>query len=575
MKNFYLLFFLFFLNKFYFLAQPVNHRSFENDIKLWQSKTSEVISQRDTAAFKKILQPLKTSKFMKDQVLYHALMGKADTELFDGLTPTAEKHFESSIKKANKLKDPALLIWTQLCYAECLYNYREMTKALPVYLNAIRHIENISPGEMIFPASSFKRIGYYMGTIGDNAEAIIYLRRALQHTIVNTSEFAEILDNIGQYYFASNDYKNAEKYFVQASVTAKIIKDDIRYAKTLGNIGRIRETQGNFKEAVQLLEKDIAISEKLGTDQNTMFAYTVLAKVFLKDQQWKKAESAADKAEAIAQTKPYYQNNELEIIKLKLDIYSKQNRTGEELTARRKMKVLEDSLKFTDGALPLIHANLMAQKAKYQLQMQKVDEDLQKESLIAKTAVVIAVLVAFLLTFNFFHSKRKERKRQQIYDAKIKEHELEKNRYEEKLLQAQKTLHAQIEYLKTKNYHIKQLTAEIEEIKNSASSHIEEESGRLHEILDSHLMTEENWQMFRREFQKEYPDFYQTLKTEFPEITNANLRIILLQKMGFSSSEISALLGITQDAVKKSRQRLKRKLGDKYDQLFSIVFSES
>lgn len=81
------------------MAQPVDPRSFENDIKLWQSKTSEVISQRDTAAFKKILQPLKTSKFMKDQVLYQALMGKAHTELFDGLTPMAEKHFESSLKK--------------------------------------------------------------------------------------------------------------------------------------------------------------------------------------------------------------------------------------------------------------------------------------------------------------------------------------------------------------------------------------------------------------------------------------------------------------------------------------------
>ena len=95
---------------------------------------------------------------MKDHVVYHALMGKAYADLFDGLTPAAEQHFASSIKEANKLKDPALLICVQLCYAECLYNYREMTKALPVYLNAIRHIENISPGEMIFPVSSFKRI---------------------------------------------------------------------------------------------------------------------------------------------------------------------------------------------------------------------------------------------------------------------------------------------------------------------------------------------------------------------------------------------------------------------------------
>ena len=324
-----------------------------------------------------------------------------------------------------------------------------------------------------------------------------------------------------------------------------------------------------------MLQRDISISEKLGEDQNTMFAYTVLTRMLLKNNMLKEAEEAALKAEVIAKAKHYFQNTELEIIKLKLEIYSNQNRTGEELEARRKMKALEDSLKFTDGPMPLIQANLMAQKTKYQLQMQKVDENLQKESLIAKIAVTVAVIIALLLSFNFIYTKRKGRKRQKMFDAKIKEHELEKKRYEENLLNAQNTLRAQVDYLKSKNFHIQQLTAEIEEIKSSASSNKEEDSGRLYEILDSHLMTEENWQIFRREFQKEHPEFYQTLKTEFPEITPANLRIILLQKLGFTSSEISGLLGITQDAVKKSRQRLKRKLGDKYDQLFSIVFSES
>jgi DNA-binding CsgD family transcriptional regulator len=61
----------------------------------------------------------------------------------------------------------------------------------------------------------------------------------------------------------------------------------------------------------------------------------------------------------------------------------------------------------------------------------------------------------------------------------------------------------------------------------------------------------------------------------FPEITASNLRIILLQKLGFSNADISGLLGITVEAVKKSKQRLKRKLGDKYDLLFQLIAVEN
>lgn len=217
----------------------------------------------------------------------------------------------------------------------------------------------------------------------------------------------------------------------------------------------------------------------------------------------------------------------------------------------------------------------MAQKTKYLQNLRKTQQELHRESSFKKLAVGLAGFLMLIAVLVYLKGKRKEKKRQMMYDKKIADHEQEKIKYERKLSEAHQTLQAQVEYLRSKNNQIQQLNSEIEEIKNSTSSYIEDEKGKLHDLLQSHLMTEENWLMFRREFQKEYPEFYQTLKTEFPEITTANLRIILLQKMGFSASEISGLLGITQDAVKKSRQRLKRKLGDKYDQLFSIVFSES
>jgi DNA-binding CsgD family transcriptional regulator len=46
-----------------------------------------------------------------------------------------------------------------------------------------------------------------------------------------------------------------------------------------------------------------------------------------------------------------------------------------------------------------------------------------------------------------------------------------------------------------------------------------------------------------------------------------------MQKLDFNNYEISNLLGVTIDAIKKSKQRLKKKLGDKHDLLFEIIGS--
>ena len=159
-------------------------------------------------------------------------------------------------------------------------------------------------------------------------------------------------------------------------------------------------------------------------------------------------------------------------------------------------------------------------------------------------------------------------------EEKIVEFENSKLQIESKLLDAHRTLDSQINFLKEKNIQIQKLYGEIEIIEKSKSASKNSDHVKLDDLLKSHLMTEENWRNFKNEFQSEYFEFYSNLMANFPEITDSNLRIILLQKLGFTNSEISGLLGITIDAVKKSKQRLKRKLGEKYEQLFQLIAAE-
>lgn len=138
-----------------------------------------------------------------------------------------------------------------------------------------------------------------------------------------------------------------------------------------------------------------------------------------------------------------------------------------------------------------------------------------------------SVLMAMLI---YFFQRKKHNKREDLYEQKVTALEDQKRKMEEKFKSSNESLSSQVEYLKNKNVQINLLKKEIETVETSSSSYLEKKNGKLHALLESHLMTESNWIRFKREFEKEFPDFSQNLITNFPELTDSNKRIIFLPR---------------------------------------------
>lgn len=213
----------------------------------------------------------------------------------------------------------------------------------------------------------------------------------------------------------------------------------------------------------------------------------------------------------------------------------------------------------------------MVQKTKYENQVKNTQVKLVYESKINKIFFIIIILATMLIFLIIVFSKKRLKNISLEYDKKTMHYEIEKLKYEKTISEANQDLNTQIQYLHNKNDQISKLKLELEAIQQSSSSFLEEKNGKLQALLDSHLMTEENWISFKREFQKEYVDFNQLLAVEFPELKESNLKIIMLQKLRFNNPEMASLLGITLEAVKKSKQRLKKKMGNKYNLLFEFI----
>ncbi|WP_373707486.1 tetratricopeptide repeat protein [Kaistella sp.] len=556
-------------------AQKIRLSSSDDKVSDWE----QIINQKkdsksDIASVKNFLQPLIDRNSESDQILYDVLLANAYAENVDRVNDKSGYYYTKAIRHAAEAKLKPLEIWATLSYAGYLYNYRQMTKALPIFLAAIDKIEKTDINQLILPAESFTKIGFYMDTIGDDSEAIAYLKIAQEYTKPNTSEYAAILDNLGMSYFRKGELKNAEKNIRQSSTLSKSIGDQLRYAKTLGNLAQIYERNKDHKTAIQLVLEDVRISKETKSEKNLMYAYTLLTRLYIANNQIDEAKVTVKKACEIATSKSYFKINELDILKLRLTILQNESREHEELGIRRRIEILEDSLNKTDGVLPLNQANWLMQKRKYQQNIASTNQKFATESFWKNVIFATASLVLLGILFVFFKAKNQEKKKRVLMEEKIVDYENSRLNIERKLLDANRTLDSQIDFLKEKNIQIQKLYGEIENIKESKSSFKDNDRVKLDDLLQSHLMTEENWRNFKNEFQREHLEFYDSLIENFPEITDSNLRIILLQKLGFTNSEISGLLGITIDAVKKSKQRLKRKLGEKYDLLFQMIVSD-
>ena len=80
------------------------------------------------------------------------------------------------------------------------------------------------------------------------------------------------------------------------------------------------------------------------------------------------------------------------------------------------------------------------------------------------------------------------------------------------------------------------------------------------QFLRMKILTNADWLRFRKRFVEAFPRFNNQLRLEHKDLTNSEIRLFILLKVGFNSNEIASALGISLDSVYKSRYRLRKKL---------------
>lgn len=201
-------------------------------------------------------------------------------------------------------------------------------------------------------------------------------------------------------------------------------------------------------------------------------------------------------------------------------------------------KPLQDSLDRRNDAhtLEKIQQRITAEKYTEQLKLMERESELQK--LLRNAALVIILLIIALALGNY---KRLRYKRQQS----LKELEM-----------ARSELEGFTNSLREKSELAENLRGEIERLSQSG-----ERSEYLEKLTKSTILTDEDWTQFRSIFEKVHPNFIAEQKTQYPDLTQAELRYLVLEKLQLTTHEMANMLGVSDGTIRQTRMRMKRKTG--------------
>lgn len=541
-----------------------------SDLSFWRKNIPTYLSESNFNTLKSKLEQdakLNVSVNQQDYLLISASLLLAHPEASNYLNENQISVLEEYLQSSNKYASfSALRAWLNAELGFYYYTHNQFLEALVPFQFAQRDLEKLNNNELLLGDESLKKLGYYYLTIKMLPRSIVFLERTLAVSDIDSENHRAALFNLGVNHLNAERYNDAQIYLYKCLELSQKNGDKERYAKTLGEIGRIKWAWNQKGEALKLLREDIDISKENNLERNMMYARVKLGKMLLEDSELDSAQKNLELAYDYAKTQDNCAIFQEEIAHLLMELNIKKGDINNELYYRRLSDELNKMNSYRIGKDALYLVTVKIQGLVNNWEIEERNNQIQQQKVMLWQSFLMGGIIILFLLIIFIVYRRKTKKRQRLDQIEIEEFRQSKLSSEQKLKEAHSTLDSFKVYLHEKNAQIENLESYLEKIdkRSLTDKALNAKKINIEELLDSHLMTDENWELFKSAFISERPDYYDSIKYNFQDLTESNLRIILLQKLNLTNQETAHLLGITVDAVKKAKQRMRKKYGENY-----------
>jgi len=380
--------------------------------------------------------------------------------------------------------------------------------------------------------------------------AINYLLAALKIFEDLRSNVADIHYYLGLVYLAKGNYPLALNNADSALKEGQILGNPINLSRVYVEIGSIYEKQGKFQDALETATKGLSIARQIGAKVEMKDAYKCLADINTEMHDYKSANE--DYTEYISNLDSISSNESAKKIAT--------------LEMNYAFKKREDSTKANQEKRDII----------------KTDE-INRKSIITESTVVISILTLLMAALYINRQQLKRKKDKMLFEKNIELSEkekdllkLEKQRMQDELTNAKILLDDYLQSMAEKNELLEQFKVDIEKLKDVKDKEIDKERIEKLEYLNkATILTDEDWNKFKQLYEGVHKDFLKRLKEKMPDLTQAEIRLICLTKLDLGTKQMAGILGVSFETIRKSRYRLRKKLGlseeDRVDDIIASI----
>ena len=475
---------------------------------------------------------------------------------------------------AQKLQFEGLIAASELAqkkYLEALKHYNHVRVQLE------RHEMTAELIPLYFNLSSI------YAEIGKNDHAIYFLNKA---SALNQSKdkridayvfstIGGIQANTGKPKSAIKNYETAIRYFKQSN-------DHKGIMYCYMSLAIIYEEQNQIEQAKNYSLKALKYSNESGNGVIKSLYFIVLAKIEQKNKRYEAALSYADSSLVYTE-----QSGDLlrkaETLELKSKLLGRLGDYERALFYANQFHKLNDSIVNKANLDKLENAELIKsltlvekEKLLTTQQLQLKEKDAENASIRFMSITVIASLALVFFAIYYFNRVKRLKIKNELIQEKYTLQLLNEQNLKLELENEQINKQLLEQDLLLKNSKMLDLAYRITKgndlLKGIAQEEVIQRNRTLYKQLSGLIEGEKELEYFNNEIQLLESSYQRRLKTQFPALSDYEVRLSTMIKTGLASKEISDLLSIEAASVDVARYRLRKKLNlGKHDDLFEFL----
>jgi DNA-binding CsgD family transcriptional regulator len=431
-------------------------------------------------------------------------------------------------------------------FGSMTYYSHDIELASMYCLNAAETDEKI--GRQI-SAPNYRLLGDVLYTTRDNERCIYYFTKATEvdTSIMVKEHTMSNFNTIGLCWRRIGNYDSAFFYFSVARKMAIELDEKIWQSIISGNEGQVYYSQQKYALAKPLLEYDYRFSKQYGEFGSASNSLQWVARINLIEGKKDSALMQVKEAMQLLQ-KDFNPNYWQNICYATADAYRAFGDYDSVYKYSQLYNHLHDSIERAVADSRLEISRIKLDNLQNELTIKNLHKERQAEEL--KRNFILAVIVMCSVIGILVVNRQRQRAalKQQLALQEKRSAEAEAAAAKEQLSMFRQNIIEKTDLIERLQHqvHQKEISTEQLEIVN--------------ELTRQTILTEADWDQFKKLFEKIYLGFFMKLKERAPDMTVAEQRMAALTRLHLTTKQMASMLGISTDSVHKTRQRLRQRL---------------